>query len=138
MTLDRIISTLIMFEGMWLMKDKKTNRDYERFHLSFYLRVFEGESFRGFLIDLSEGGLKIMSETPLQVDRRYIMRMKLPSRFHTRQDVAGDEYLEFAAMCKWHQPDESAPEFSINGLEFINMARGLQVQVSRLIREFRA
>lgn len=119
------------------MKLKKSKRGYDRFHLSFYLRVFEGESFRGFLIDLSESGIKIMSETPLLPEHRYILRMKLPSRLKPKEDIAGDEYLDFSAQCRWSHPDEDAPEFSINGLEFINMAKNFQAQVVKLIEEFR-
>ena len=119
------------------MKAKKSNRGYDRFHLSFYLRVFEGESFRGFLIDLSESGMKIMSESPLQPEHRYNLRMKLPSRLRPLEDIAGDEYMDFSALCRWSKPDEDAPEFSINGLEFINMAKRVQMQVSKLIEEFR-
>ena len=119
------------------MKGKKSKRGYDRFHLSFYLRVFEGESFKGFLIDLSESGMKIMSEMPLQPEHRYNLRMKLPSRLKPLEDIAGDDYLEFSALCRWCKPDEDAPEFSINGLEFVNMAKSVQLQVGKLINEFR-
>jgi hypothetical protein len=48
-------------------------------YLTFYLRVFEGEHFLGYLIDLSEEGIMIMSEHSLTEGAEYHLRMRLPS-----------------------------------------------------------
>ena len=57
---------------------KHAPREHQRVYLTFYLRIFEEDKFIGFLIDISKDGLMVMSERPLEENREYNLRMKLP------------------------------------------------------------
>jgi hypothetical protein len=63
---------------------KHAPREHQRVYLTFYLRIFEGDKFIGFLIDISKDGLMVMSETPLEENREYNLRMKLPRHLNGR------------------------------------------------------
>lgn len=58
---------------------KQIPRENQRVYLTFYLRIFEGEKFIGYMIDISNDGLMVMSDMPLEENKKYSLRMKLPS-----------------------------------------------------------
>jgi len=59
----------------------------------------------GQVLDLSERGLKLMSELPVQVLRVYYCRMPLPEK------ILGKEEIFFDAECRWCRRNEETTWF---------------------------
>ena len=55
-------------------------RQLKRRHLIYYLRVFDRttDQLIGYLVDITTGGLKLMSEEPLDINKTLQLRMELP------------------------------------------------------------
>ncbi|MBE0582885.1 MAG: PilZ domain-containing protein, partial [Desulfofustis sp.] len=59
---------------------KADKRKVQRWHLVFYLRVFDGASTTivGHLVDISSRGLMLVCDEPIEKGRALTLRMKLP------------------------------------------------------------
>ncbi len=73
------------------------HRKYHRRHLIFYLRAYEkgSDEVLGYLVDISEDGLMLMSNKPIETNKVYDLRVKLVS------PVAGKSEIHFTAKCLW-------------------------------------
>ncbi|MCP4129481.1 MAG: PilZ domain-containing protein [bacterium] len=116
---------------------KHSPREHQRIYLTFYLRVFEGDEFLGFMIDISASGLMTMSEFPLKEGKFYLLKMKLPSSLEWKDKKDTDRYIEFTAECKWSKHDEVEKEFYLSGFEFTELHDQENVIIHELIKEFR-
>ena len=85
-------------------------RQLKRFHLIYYLRIFEAESGInvGHLVDITVEGIMMISEEPIPTGKDYSYKMKLPGIFHGRDEI------EFKAHCLWCKKDIN-PEFYVSG-----------------------
>lgn len=116
---------------------KHAPREHQRIYLTFYLRVFEDDEFIGFLIDISKDGLMIMSEGPLQTNKFYKLKMKLPSTLDWKDGKDRDRVIEFIAQCRWTRHDEVDKEFYLSGFEFTELHEDDNRIIHILIEEFR-
>jgi len=58
-------------------------RKYERRHLIFYLRIFdENDILLGYLLDISEGGILMMSENDIPEGKELKLKLKLPKEIN--------------------------------------------------------
>ncbi len=58
-------------------------RKYTRRHLIFYLRIFdENDVLIGYLLDISEGGILMMSETEIPEGKQLKLKLKLPKELN--------------------------------------------------------
>ncbi len=113
---------------------KHSERGHKRMYLIFYLRIFEGDDFLGFVIDISQTGVMILSEAPMSQGRIYALRMKLPPDM---RNSGNREYLEFNAACKWSRPDEDNKEFFLNGFEMENLSEHTRALIAKTIDSYR-
>jgi len=117
---------------------KHTPRKYQRIYLTFYLRVFEDDTFLGFVIDISKDGTMIMSEFPLQEGKDYNLRMKIPSSMEWGGRNDDDRYIHFRGSCKWSRRDEDVEkEFYISGMQFSNLGGEAGDIIQKMIEEYR-
>ncbi|MCK5071194.1 MAG: PilZ domain-containing protein [Desulfocapsa sp.] len=112
-------------------KDGTEKRGGRRRHLVFYLRIFDGMSSRvlGHLMDISPGGLMLLSDEPIEVNEEHRLRMRLP------KDVSGNKEIMFEAVSRWCRPDES-PEFFVTGFQIQDIDTEMRESLSRLIEDF--
>lgn len=110
---------------------KQEKRSIERRHLVFYLRVFDGMSSKiiGHLADISTGGLMLLSEKAIKVDRDFRLRLKLP-----KEVVGRDEIVIEATSC-WSKRD-SNPDFFVTGFKIAGLEADIEKQIRILVRDF--
>ena len=118
------------------MADKKKiikgeKRKVPRRHLVFYLRVFDGMTSRilGHLVDISERGVMLVSDTPVQENEEYRLRMKLP------KEIGGRSELLIEAESRWCRAD-SNPEFFITGFQIYRLNKEYKEFIQQLIEDF--
>ncbi|MEN2393429.1 PilZ domain-containing protein [Pseudomonas halotolerans] len=76
-------------------------RRIERHQLPYFLRVFNGVNDRpvGFLGNVSEDGLMLISQLPLMVGAVFDLRLKIPTNEGPPQDIT------LTASCLWCHED---------------------------------
>ncbi len=113
---------------------KRAARGNKRIYLIFYLRVFSRGNFLGFIIDISTGGMKIISESAIKSGRKYRLRMKLPPDIKNSDKT---DYIEINAKCVWSKPDEENESFFLNGFELGDIDSHTREVIEQTIKEYR-
>ncbi len=116
---------------------KNAERTHQRIYLTFYLRVFEDDTFLGFLMDISREGIMVMSEYPLEEGKEYDLRMKTPSCAKCKFNLYDQEFIDFRAVCRWSQPEGESRDFFLNGFQIIEITDGENQCIHYLIEEFK-
>ena len=63
-------------------------RKYTRRHLIFYLRIFdENDILLGYLLDISEGGILMMSEVEVPEGKQLKLKLKLPKEINEGDSI---------------------------------------------------
>jgi hypothetical protein len=90
------------------------HRGEGRKHLFIYLDVLDRLSGKllGHLGDISEGGLMIISEHPMNLNEMRYIRIKLPE-----EDAFNAKYLDVKVETRWQKPDVN-PELFCIGCRF--------------------
>jgi c-di-GMP-binding flagellar brake protein YcgR len=111
--------------------DRKKLRQADRWYLVYYLRVFDGMSrnILGHLVDISEKGLMLICENPVEVHGDYRLRMRLPNQMKDRDEII------FSATSRWCKKD-SNPDFYLVGFEMHDLAPKIREIIVSLITDF--
>jgi len=106
-------------------------RRLKRRHLIYYLRVFnrETDQLLGHLVDITEEGLMLISEQPIELDVTFHLQMQLPS------NIGGMEKWEFDAVSKWCRKDIN-PDFLDSGFQLVDIDVKSLTVIRNLIRGF--
>jgi hypothetical protein len=88
----------------------------KRRHLIYYLSVIDTDTEKplGFLVDITTRGIMLMSESPIEADKKYHLKLLL------KTDLSKREYLNFDAECKWCKQSINS-DFYDAGLELIDV-----------------
>ncbi|MGX1187876.1 hypothetical protein AB7M29_005555 [Pseudomonas sp. F-14 TE3623] len=80
-----------------------TDRRIERHQLPYFLKVFNSVTDKpiGFLGNLSEDGLMLISQLPMMVGADFNLRLKIPMEGHCQQ------VIDLNACCLWCHEDET-------------------------------
>lgn len=108
-------------------------RHIKRHHLIYYLRIYDGISSRviGHAIDISQNGLMLISDVPVDVHEDFRLRMRFPG-----VGIADDqEELIFDAVCMWCRQDDN-PAFYLVGFQINNLLSEEARFIQSLIDEF--
>jgi len=110
---------------------RKNLRQAERWYLVFYLRVFDGMSSRimGHLVDISEKGIMLVCDDPVEVNEEYRLRMRLPNQMKERDEII------FSATSRWCKSDAN-PDFFLVGFQIYDLDPSARRLVNTLIRDF--
>ncbi len=103
-------------------------RKIERHHLPYYLKVFNRhtDSPLGFIGNLSNEGLMLISPYPMMLYATFAMRLKLPTQDN------GVCSVDFTAICQWSREDVTPGSFDSGfhlqnpSAEINEMVRALQ------------
>ena len=106
-------------------------RRLRRRHLIYYLRVFNHNTGRlmGHLVDLTEEGIMVISEAPIETDVLFQLRMVLPEELDSRKE------LDFKARSLWCKKDLN-PDFYDTGFQLIDVSAGDARLLENLIQTF--
>ena len=116
---------------------KHIPRENQRVYLTFYLRIFEGDRFLGYMIDISNDGLMVMSDAPLEENKKYSLKMKLPSSADWEGGNIKDRCIDFHAECRWSKHDAVDRDFYLNGFSFSDLSQSDEKIIEKLIQDFR-
>jgi hypothetical protein len=109
----------------------KNKRQADRWYLVFYLRVFDGMSSKilGHLIDISERGIMLICDNPVEVHEDYRLRMRLPNQMKERDEII------FSATSRWCKSDAN-PDFYLVGFQIYDLEPATRDLINTLIRDF--
>lgn len=116
---------------------KHAPREHQRVYLTFYLRIFEGDNFIGYLMDISKDGLMLITEKPIEENRVLNLKMKLPPTFEWKGKKVEDRLIQFRAECRWCRHDEVDKEFYLSGLSFSDLPQEDNEIIHKMIKEYR-
>ncbi len=105
-------------------------RKYKRRHLIYYLEVLEqGTDISiGFVVDVTQNGILVMSSMPLAVGRIFHLKMLVD------EDRNDKSFLHFEARSKWCNKSPNS-DFYDTGFELINLDASAFNKISEIIEE---
>ncbi|MGB3222994.1 MAG: PilZ domain-containing protein [Desulforhopalus sp.] len=111
--------------------EKKDLRQVDRRNLIFYLRVFDGMSHKilGHAVNISEKGVMLICDDPVEVDKDFRLRMHLPSLMKDTDEII------FSATSKWYKKDAD-PKFYLAGFQIEKLEPVNEKVIDNLIKEF--
>lgn len=102
-------------------------RKFTRRHLIFYLRVFdENNILLGYLLDISEGGILMMSETEIPEGRKVKLSIKLP------KEINEGDTLHFTGLVKRVNKDINENFYDI-GIEILEKDKNYTEILHKLV-----
>jgi len=106
-------------------------RKLKRRHLLYYLRVYNAQTGRllGHLVDISPGGVMVMSQCRRRIGRTVTLRMVLPNQPRRMKVV------EFEATTKWCRRDVN-PDFWDTGFETTKLTRKQAAALETLVEDY--
>ncbi len=89
-------------------------RKHKRRHSIFYIKVYDQETSKtiGRLVDITTGGMMLVSEKPVPVGTVTKLKMPLPEKIHDIGEIS------FDAKSVWNGPDVNT-DFFDTGFQFI-------------------
>ena len=107
-------------------------RNIERREFSYYMRLVDNDTQElvGHLMDLSSGGFKLDSQTPIPPNKDFRLRMDLTS------EVANKPSMVFVARSKWCQTDPLDPFVFNVGFQLINISPSDFNIINRMIEKY--
>jgi hypothetical protein len=105
-------------------------RKLQRKYLVVYSRVFDKNSGKviGYLSDLTEEGVMIIGEQPIEQNLMMQLRLDLPEV----PAVFPKQYIDLAAKVAWCKPDID-PAFYNTGFEFTNLENADREIIKQMI-----
>ncbi len=106
-------------------------RQRRRWELVFYLRVFDQSdgSLLGHVVDISESGLMLLSEAPIDIEKDYNLALEMPAT-----DSEDREKISFKARSLWKSSDAN-PDLYDTGFSLINPDKNSISAIRTLIDE---
>ncbi len=105
-------------------------RGLKRWHLIYYLRVFESgsEQLLGHVVDITTEGLMLISEKRIPFDREFDLRMEIPN------EDGGKRNFTMKALSVWSDRDVNR-SFYDTGFELVDPTPDTIEQIQMLIDE---
>ena len=105
-------------------------RQADRNNLVFYLRVFDGLSNKilGHLIDISEKGVLLMTDEPVELNENHRLRIQLPAFIRDRHEIM------LNGTSRWCRQDLEQNRY-LTGFQMNNVDASTKNIVANLIRE---
>ena len=109
----------------------ENKRKYERYYLSFYLKVIDRQTNLniGHCVNVSDGGMMVIGEKPIKTKAIFQFKMFLP------EEIEGSRYVDFIAISKWCKNDEN-PDFYNTGFQLHNITPEVIQVIKHLINNF--
>jgi len=107
-------------------------RNLERKEFSYYMRLVNDDTQElvGHLMDISSGGFKLDSSTPIPVNKDFRLRMDLTN------EVADKPTMTFVARSKWCEVDPLDPFVYNVGFQLISIAPGDLNIINRMMEKY--
>ena len=102
-----------------------------RRQLIYYMTVYDDEDGRllGRLVDITVGGVKLLSREAVELDRDYVLRLEPP------EGGPNPEPLRFNGRSRWADRDVN-PDYTVTGFELEPLDPALQRRIEGLIEAY--
>ncbi len=106
-------------------------RQRRRWELVFYLRVFDQSdgALLGHVVDISEEGLMLLSEVPIELNRDFDLTLEMPA-----SDKKGREKISLKARSIWKSSDAN-PDLIDTGFRLVEPEKDSIKSIKTLIDE---
>jgi len=106
-------------------------RSTKRKYLLYYGRVYDerAQSQLGYLVDITEKGLMLLSDGPFQVDKTLDVKVEITN------DVADRPYLNITVKSIWCEPDVDQTHFN-TGFEILALKPEDQQVIQTIIEAY--
>lgn len=106
------------------------NRKMKRWHVIYYLRIFEQDSgsLLGHLVDITTEGMKMVSEETIPSKKDFRLKMEVPLEGEKTEEVL------FNARSLWSKKDTN-PDFYATGFHLENLSRDTIKVIQELIAD---
>ncbi|MFC3606318.1 PilZ domain-containing protein [Stutzerimonas tarimensis] len=106
-------------------------RRIERHQLPYYLKVFNRNTDKplGFIGNISEQGLMLISPYPMLLHARFEMRLKIPAK------DGSVHYVDLQATCQWTREDVTPGSYD-SGFKLIEPPEDIREMVDALQQYF--
>lgn len=106
-------------------------RRIQRHQLPYYLSVFNRHTGKplGFIGNISEGGLMLISPYPMMLDACFEMRLKIPGQDGQMR------HIDFSARCLWSREDVTPGSFD-SGFVLLNPSSEIRDMIAALNHYF--
>ena len=107
-------------------------RNLNRKDFSYYMQLVDSDTQQmvGHLVDISSGGFKLDSQSPIPLNKDFRLRMDLTS------EVADKPAMAFVARSKWCEVDPLDPFIYNVGFQLINISPGDREIIKRMIEKY--
>lgn len=116
-----------LIENDW---DEEERRAYERYSVEFYLCVYnrDTDALLGHVVDISLGGMQLLSETPIAGGELFRFRMDVSL------ESGRKEVVEFEARSIW-QAEDLNPGFYNAGFQFQALSPAAMQSIQEIVEE---
>jgi c-di-GMP-binding flagellar brake protein YcgR len=116
-----------LIENDW---NEEERRAYERYSVEFYLCVYNRDTgaLMGDVVDISLGGMQLLSETPIASGELFRFRMD------ASLESGKKEVFEFEGRSVW-QTEDLNPGFYNAGFEFLALSPAAMQSIQAVIEE---
>jgi len=116
-----------LIENDW---DEEERRAYERYSVEFYLCVYnrDTDALLGHVVDISLGGMQLLSETPIAGGELFRFRMDVSL------ESGRKEVVEFEARSIW-QAEDLNPGFYNAGFQFQALSPAAMQNIQEIVEE---
>jgi hypothetical protein len=116
-----------------MSQDVIEKRNFKRWQLIFYLRVYDQDtgSLLGHIVDISEGGLMLISDYPVPADQPFRLWVDVPRETGPRQRI------ELEALSLWSRNDVN-PDFYDTGFRITQLTPYALRKLRLLIGDFKS
>ncbi len=113
-------------------QDIPEKRGLKRWHLIFYLRVFDQDTGKllGYIVDISTSGMMLISDQPLPVHKEYRLYVDVP------QEEGQRERVFLKALSLWSSKDIN-PDFFDTGFRLLDLTMEQLYKVQLIIDDFK-
>ena len=122
-----------MIDNNWNAEER---RKQERFSLESHPRVFiqGNDSFIGYIVDISIGGMMLRTETPLPSGQtfKFCVEIYLTGNKSNKVTDTVSDTISLEAISVWDKPD-AAPGFFNTGFRFVNLSTASLMGIQTLI-----
>jgi hypothetical protein len=114
-----------------MMTKTQNRRRHERKSLIYYLPATDLETgaMLGRLVDITVGGMLLVSSEKIAPGKIYCLKMELP------REVSGKKALEIRARSLWGSRDVN-PAYFVTGFQFQDMTKEKEMTVELLIASY--
>ncbi len=106
-------------------------RKFQRRYLMYYSRIFDKKTgmVTGYIVDITPGGIMMISEEMIEMQKEYSFRMDLP------EDISSKTYMDFEARSVWCRRDVD-PHFYDIGFELTSITPEDITLINNMIDEY--